>query len=397
VRIGIEANALKNEAGTGVLARHLAADLRARGHEVIEFTHGFSSKGKVRRSSWQRWMNGLRQVFWTQVTLPLAAARRRVDVLLCPAYVGPLISPVPLVLMVLDLTFLIEPQTGDRLYMRYLQRLVPALVKRARRVVTISESAAAEIARLLPATAGKLEVAYPGPGTTTPTLPSPASGGGEREAPTLPSPASGGGEREAPTLPSPAAGGGKPEGRPAKYILMVGTLEPRKNYPRAIQAFAIFRNHGFTDWRLMIAGGSGWTSEDIAEEIDRLGLRDVVSVMGRVPAATLSDLYGGAGALFYPSLYEGFGFPILEAMAAGCPVVTSNRSSMAEVGDGAAQLVDPLDPQSMAAGLAAVAGDAERRGELVVKGRVRARDFSWDGFAGSVERALEAAVNPDRV
>jgi glycosyltransferase involved in cell wall biosynthesis len=371
VRIGIEANALKNQAGTGVLARHLTADLRARGHEVIEFAHGFSSKGEVRRSSWRRWMNGLRQVFWTQVTLPLAATRQRVDVLLCPAYVGPLLSRVPLVLMVLDLTFLIEPQTGDNLYMRYLQRLVPSLAKRARRVVTISQSAADEIARLVPSARGKIDVAYPGPGAT-PTLPSPASGGGKTEP----------------------SGEGKIEG--AKYILMVGTLEPRKNYPRATEAFAIFRNHGFTDWRLMIAGGSGWGSDDVKAEIDRLGLGDVVSVMGQVSGATLSALYRDAGALFYPSLYEGFGFPILEAMASGCPVVTSNRSSMAEVGDGAVQLVDPLDPQSMAAGLAAVAGDAARRAELVAKGRTRAHDFSWDRFAGSVERALEAAVKSSR-
>jgi glycosyltransferase involved in cell wall biosynthesis len=375
VRIGIEANALKNEAGTGVLARHLTADLRARGHEVIEFTHGFSSKGEARRSSWRRWMNGLRQVFWAQVMLPLAAARRRVDVLLCPAYVGPLLSPVPVVLMVLDLTFLIEPQTGDRLYMSYLQRLVPSLVKRARRVVTISQSAAEEIARLLPSAAGKLDVAYPGPGTTTPTLPSPESGEGKTER-------AGKGDFGA------AAG--------TKYILMVGTLEPRKNYPRAIQAFAIFRNQGFTDYRLMIAGGSGWASEDIGKEIERLALSDVVKLMGQVPSPTLSALYRDAGALFYPSLYEGFGFPVLEAMAAGCPVVTSNRSSMAEVGDGAVQLVDPLDPQSMAAGLIAIAGDTARRAELVAKGRVRVRDFSWDRFAGSVEHALEAAVKPVR-
>jgi glycosyltransferase involved in cell wall biosynthesis len=378
VRIGIEANALKNQAGTGVLTRHLTADLRARGHEVIEFTHGFSSKGEVRRSSWRRWMNGLRQVFWTQVTLPLAAARQRVDVLLCPAYVGPLLSRVPLVLMVLDLTFLIEPETGDRLYMRYLQRLVPLLVKRARRVVTISQSAADEIARLLPSAAGKIDVAYPGPGTIGPTLASPASGGGKKSPHSDP--------------PSQAEEG---DVRP-KYILMVGTLEPRKNYPRAIEAFAIFRNQGFTDWRLLIAGGSGWGSDDVKKEIDRLGLADAVSVMGQVSEATLSGLYRDAGALFYPSLYEGFGFPILEGMASGCPVVTSNRSSMAEVGDGAVQLVDPLDPQSMAAGLRAVAGDGVRHAELVAKGRVRARDFSWDGFAGSAERALEAAVKSGR-
>jgi glycosyltransferase involved in cell wall biosynthesis len=320
-------------------------------------------------------MNGLRQVFWTQVTLPLASARRRVDVLLCPAYVGPLLSPVPVVLMVLDLTFLIEPQTGDRLYMRYLRRLVPSLVKRARRVVTISQSAAEEIARLLPSAAGKLDVAYPGPGTTTPTPPSAESGGGKTER---------AGEGDF------GAAAGK------QYILMVGTLEPRKNHPRAIQAFAIFRNQGFTDYRLMIAGGSGWASEDIGKEIERLGLSDVVKLMGQVPSPTLSALYRDAGALLYPSLYEGFGFPILEAMAAGCPVVTSNRSSMAEVGDGAVQLVDPLDPQSMAAGLIAIAGDAARRAELVAKGRVRVRDFSWDRFAGSVEHALEAAVKPVR-
>lgn len=360
MRIGIEANALKNQAGTGVLARHLTADLRARGHEVIEFTHGFSSRGEARRSSWRRWMNGLRQIFWTQLSLPRAAARQRVDVLLCPAYVGPLRSRVPLVLMVLDLTFLIEPQSGDRLYMRYLQRLVPSLVRRARRVVTISQSAADDIARLLPSARGRIDVAYPGPGTT-------------------------------PTLPSPAS-----EGQSGKYVLMVGTLEPRKNYPRAIEAFATFRNHGFADWRLIIAGGPGWGSHDVKAEIDRLGLGDVVSVLGHVSGATLSALYRDAGALFYPSLYEGFGFPILEAMASGCPVVTSNRSSMAEVGDGAVQLVDPLDPQSMVAGLTAVVGDPARRAELVAKGRGRARDFSWERFAGSVERALEAAVKSSR-
>ena len=365
MRIGIEANALKNEAGTGVLVRHLIHELRARGHEVIEFTHDLSSKGRSPRSTARRWMNWLRQVFWTQVTLPLAAARRRVDVLLCPAYVGPLLSPAPVVLMVLDLTFLIEPQTGDRLYMRYLRRLVPALAKRARRVVTISQSAAAEIARLVPAAAGKVDVAYPGPGGPLPDPP-----------------------------PQSAEGNQGSEGK--KYVLMVGTREPRKNYIRAIQAYVLFRNQGFADWHLMIAGGPGWTADDTGQEIARLGLGDAVTVMGQVSAATLSGLYRGAGALFFPSLYEGFGFPILEAMTSGCPVVTSNRSSMAEVGVGAVQLVDPLDPESMAAGLSAVVGNAARRTELVAKGRTRAADFSWDRFGDSVERALQTAVSPRR-
>jgi len=380
VRIGIEANSLKNEAGTGVLTRHLIQELRARGHEVIEFAHDLSSTGPARRSSAQRWMNGLRQVFWTQVTVPLAAARRRIDVLLCPAYVGPLLSPAPVVVMVLDLTFLIEPHTGDRLYMRYLRRLVPALVSRARRVVTISQSAAAEIARLLPAAAGKIDVAYPGPGEFSPHPdPPPQAGEGDLQGP----------HPDPPHAANPATLMTEGE-RDFKYILMVGTLEPRKNYPRAIQAFQIFRERGFADWRLLIVGGRGWADLNLETDVDRLGLVEAVRFMGRAPAATLATLYRDAQLLFYPSLYEGFGFPILEAMTAGCPVVTSDRSSMAEVADGAAELVDPLDPQAMAAGLAAVAGNPARCAELVAAGSRRAADFSWERFGGSVERALTA-------
>ena len=363
MRIGIEANALKNAAGTGVLARHLIDELRRRGHEVVEFAHDFSSTGPSRRSSRRRWVNGVRQVVWMQLTLPRAAARRRVDVLLCPAYVGPLWSPAPLVLMVLDLTFLLEPQTGDRLYMRYLRRLVPALVRRARRVVTISHSASTEIARLLPGAAGKLEVAYPGPG----------------EVEVAPGPD-----------PPPT------QGLPAKYILMVGTLEPRKNYVRAIQAFARFRSQGFSDWQLVIAGGKGWGSEEVDALVDRLGLSQTVTLMGHVALPELATLYRHAGALFYPSLYEGFGFPILEAMVSGCPVVTSNRSSMAEVGDAAVELVDPTGVDAMASGLKAVAGDQARRAELIAKGHARAAEFSWERFGVAVERTLAAAITPNR-
>ena len=382
MRIGIEANALKNAAGTGVLARHLIDDLRHRGHDVVEFAHDFSSTGRSRPSSSRRWLNGVRQVFWTQVTLPLAAARQRVDVLLCPAYVGPLWSPAPLVLMVLDLTFLLEPQTGDRLYMGYLRRLVPALVRRARRVVTISHSAATEIARLLPAAAGKLEVAYPGPGEIDVTS--------QRDASNARIALQRGSRGPAGPDPPPT------QGLPAKYILMVGTLEPRKNYLRAIQAFARFQSQGFSDWHLVIAGGKGWGSEQVDALVGQLGLSQTVTLMGRVTPPVLATLYRQAGALFYPSLYEGFGFPILEAMVAGCPVVTSNRSSMVEVGDAAVELVDPSAVDAMASGLMVVAGDQARRAELIERGRARAAEFSWERFGAAVERTLTAATTPNR-
>jgi glycosyltransferase involved in cell wall biosynthesis len=326
---------------------------------VIEYTHDFSSERGRPPSRARRLWNGARQVLWTQLTLPLAA-RGRVDVLLSPAYVGPYLSPAPLVLMVLDLTFLLEPETGDALYMTYLRQLVPRLAGRARRIITISHSAAEEIARLLPGTEGKIDVAYPGPGGLDP-FPDPPPQAGEGESPHVP------------------------------YVLMVGTLEPRKNHRRALEAFRLFAQRS-PEWRLVIAGGPGWRSRGLGAAIDGMGLRDRVELLGPVAAPRLTTLYRGAGALFYPSLYEGFGFPILEAMTLGCPVVTSNRSSMAEVGDAAVLQVDPLDPESMAGGLQAIASDPARRAELVARGRQRAAEFSWERFGTAVERSLQRAA-----
>src|SRR5438093_397920 len=177
---------------------------------------------------------------------------------------------------------------------------------------------------------------------------------------------------------------------------MVGTLGPRKNSVRAIQAFARFRSQGFSDWQLVIAGGKGWGSEEVDALVDKLGLSQTVTLMGHVTLPVLATLYRHAGALFYPSLYEGFGFPILEAMVSGCPVVTSDRSSMVEVGDAAVELVDPTAVDAMASGLKAVAAGPARRAELIARGRARAAEFSWERFGAAVERTLMAATTRNR-
>jgi alpha-1,3-rhamnosyl/mannosyltransferase len=153
-----------------------------------------------------------------------------------------------------------------------------------------------------------------------------------------------------------------------EYVLAVGTLEPRKNLARAIEAT---RRAGV---ELRVVGAAGWGNV----RAEGAGVR----WLGRVPDEELAALYRGAACLVYPSLYEGFGIPVVEAMACGCPVVTSAGSAMADVAGDAAVLVEPLDVGSIADGVAAAAG---RRAELVALGYDRARQFTW-------ARAADAAV-----
>lgn len=162
----------------------------------------------------------------------------------------------------------------------------------------------------------------------------------------------------------------------APYILCVGTIQPRKNIQRLIRALRIIRAQGY-DLDLVIAGGKGWLDSPIFAEVAHTGLQAHVHFTGFVDEHTLRALYQGATCIAFPSLYEGFGLPILEGMASGVPVVTSNVSSMPEVAGDAAILVDPYDIEAIAEGLRRAIGDTSLREDLIVRGRARARMFTW--------------------
>ena len=169
---------------------------------------------------------------------------------------------------------------------------------------------------------------------------------------------------------------------PPRYILFVGTLEPRKNVTILLQAFAqVMAETPQDDLGLVIAGGRGWGSEDYLATVDALKLRDRVRFTGFVEDDHLPDLYRGALLLVYPSLYEGFGLPVLEAMACGTPVITSNRTSLPEVAGDAALLVDPTRPEALAAAMASILSDSDLRQVLRAKGLARAQAFTWDAVA----------------
>jgi glycosyltransferase involved in cell wall biosynthesis len=168
---------------------------------------------------------------------------------------------------------------------------------------------------------------------------------------------------------------------PDRYVLFVGALEPRKNVTALVKAFSLLRAEQVGDLKLVIAGGRGWGYKGLFKTIEALGLGDHVSFLGFVEEEDLPDLYRGALLFVYPSLCEGFGLPILEAMGCGTPVVTSNTSSMPEVAGDAAVLVEPTNPEALASAMARVLGDGELREELRRKGIARARGFSWNAVA----------------
>jgi glycosyltransferase involved in cell wall biosynthesis len=279
-----------------------------------------------------------RDAVWYPRVLPRLAARRRLDVLHCPTFRAPLSPPeVPLVVTVHDLAVLRHPETFNLWTRRYSRSFVPRVVQAARIVIAVSEFTKRELVELLGTSESKIRV-----------------------------------------VPNGVAGAFSADG-PAEagdYVLAVGTLEPRKNVEALAEAA---RQVGV---ELRIVGGRGWGRVRLdSEGVHRLG---------EVPDEELARLYRGARCFAYPSLYEGFGLPVVEAMACGTPVVTSAGGATEEVADGAAVLVDPLDPSSIATGLEEAFA---RREELVHLGLERARAFSLERCAQrTVDVYREAAA-----
>jgi glycosyltransferase involved in cell wall biosynthesis len=292
---------------------------------------------------------------WMQLALPSILRRLRPDLAHFTNYLAPLACPVPYVVSVHDMSLSLWPRLHTLKKRLLTASLVPAVARRARLVLVPSCSTRADVLRLLRLDPGRIRV--------IPYAPAP---------------------HFRPTTGPPArltARGVHPP-----YFLFVGTLEPRKNVARALRAFgrvaAELAGHSF-----VVAGPRGWGYRDALREATRPELQGRVTWLGYLPEEELPLLYSQATALVYPSLYEGFGFPVVEAMACGTPVLTSRGSSLEEIGEGAALLVDPRDEGALAESLRALAEDAPRREDLRRRGLARAGRFSWPQTA---ERTLEA-------
>jgi glycosyltransferase involved in cell wall biosynthesis len=169
-------------------------------------------------------------------------------------------------------------------------------------------------------------------------------------------------------------------GLPERFVLYVGAIEPRKNLSRLMNAFAAARAHGMTH-ELVCVGPYGWSSRGLYDHIDALGLRRIVHFTGYVPVEDLPVIYNLAELFVFPSLYEGFGLPVVEAMACGTPVITANTSSLDEIARGAAETIEPRDAEALTDALVRVAENEDLRRDLARRGLARAAQFSWSRTA----------------
>jgi glycosyltransferase involved in cell wall biosynthesis len=165
------------------------------------------------------------------------------------------------------------------------------------------------------------------------------------------------------------------------FILFVGSLEPRKNLKTLLQAYARYRQRYSSEELLVVAGGKGWLNDDLSQVVAEFGITDCVKFLGYIEEADLRVLYSAAKLFVYPSIYEGFGLPPLEAMACGAPVITSNTSALPEVVGDAATVIDPHDSEELCQAMRMVLGNSSRRSKMRQQGLERAKRFSWERAA----------------
>jgi glycosyltransferase involved in cell wall biosynthesis len=300
---------------------------------------------------------------WTHARLSLEMATRPPGVLFVPSHVVPLWHPRRTVVTVHDLGYLYYPQAHTRLSRLYLQLSTIFSARTARRVIAISRATRRDLISRYRVPARKIRVVYHG-----------------RDPSYMPV------DDEAKIAETAAR---YSVSRP--YCLHVGTLQPRKNLGLLVEAWDLLRAKVENPPQLLLAGKRGWLYESLFAEVERKRLGDLVKFADYVEQADLPALYSGALAFTFPSLYEGFGLPPLEAMSCGTPVIVSTASSLPEVVGDAGLLLDAHDPAAWAAAVQRVMEDDGLRQELSRKGLQRAEQFTWERCARQTLEVLRNA------
>lgn len=313
----------------------------------------------------------LRRIVWEQTVLPWRLARgdKPVDMVHGLVNVLPLSPGYPGVVTVHDLSFLRYPQLFPQIKRLYLTALVRMSVGRARRVIAVSRQTADDVAHFLRADPSRIHVIPNGV--------------------------------DAKFSPGDSAAVEKfrrVHKLPPRYWLYLGTLEPRKNLPLLLDAFARYRGAvlssraGGDDVTLVLAGGTGWHFDAIFERVQALGLGDAVVFPGFIPSEDLPDWYRAAELFLYPSRFEGFGLPVLEAMACGTPVLCSDAPGVREVAGDAAWRLPPDDAQAWQAAMLAAGQAPRRRARMRNAGLARAAGFTWGRAAAATVEVYERIV-----
>ncbi len=294
---------------------------------------------------------------WTMIGLSqkLLSDKKNLDVFFSPTHYLPLTTPVPSAVSILDVSYLKYPQLFNKRDLYQLRFWGGWSVKKAKKILTISNSSKDGIIEAYGVSPEKVTVVYPGI--------SPKEEIKNMEELT------------------------KKYNIKGKYILFVGTLQPRKNIERLIEAFSKIFDKDLT---LIIIGKKGWMFEEILDAPKRFGVSEKVKFLDSVMDDELPGFYKNAEFFILPSLYEGFGLPVLEAMQYGCPVITSSVSSLPEAGGDAVLYVDPEDTFDIKSKMEKLLKDQKLREELIKKGYQQVKKFSWDKTAKDTIKVLES-------
>lgn len=296
------------------------------------------------------------RLLWEQTMVPLQAARLKLDVMLNPGFTAPLLCPCPQVTVFHDLQHKRHPEYFRWFDLPFWRFFLYGSAHASRLLLAISPATAADLLKYYRLPASRVRVVPLGVDPVFFDV-------GRRR-------------------------------RPERFLLTVSTLHPHKNLDALLRAFAGFHKH-HSDFRLVVCGLHGFFTGPLHELRDSLGLAGVVEFPGWIPREQLLDRYARAWAFVFPSLFEGFGIPLLEALAAGIPTACSHIEPLAANAGDAALLFDPRDPQAMAEALERIATDPDLRARLAERGPRRAAEFSWKTTAARTLDALVAAARPE--
>jgi len=364
MKIGIDISVLNiNQAGTATYTRNLINAFKD--IDSKDEFHFFSVNQKRDMSSPKTFKSRLqtiyRDIIWTHGQLPYQASKCKIDVLHMPANIIPMWISCPTVVTIHDTATIQFPEIFTYWNRKYYQAFLPVSSKNASVILTVSNFSKRELVGLLKVNPNKVIVTY---NAVSP---------------------------EFRKISQKKIEYVKNKYNLNRFILTVGTIEPRKNLSRLLKAYALLRRDGF-HYKLVHAGPYGWLSNGISREVEQLGLYKEVVFLGRVSLDELVALYNSAFIFVYPSLYEGFGLPVLEAMACGCPVITSNNSSLPEVAGEAAVMIDPYDVAQIAYAIEDLYKDQRKVNRLIERGFNRVKAFSWENCAEKTIAAYHLAI-----
>ena len=314
------------------------------------------------KTSWWNYRIVKPSKFWTQVGLPfhLMTSRKKPDVFLTLTHYAPRVSPVPTIVSVMDLSYLHFPETFKKNDLYQLTKWTKYSVKKAAKVITISQSSKDDIIKFYKTAPEKVKVVHLGLKELS--------------------------MDKAPTDLEKF-------GVTGKFVLFVGTLQPRKNISRLIEAFSRLPQQLKEEYQLVVIGKKGWLYEDILNSPKKFNVENRVLFLDYVSDEDLPAFYKKAELFVLPSLYEGFGLPVLEAMRYGCPVATSNVSSLPEAGGDAAVYFDPESIEDIKKTIENVLNDANLRDKMREKGLSHYKKFTWDKAAKEVLVVIEEVVS----